>query len=101
MLLEYASGGDLMDYLCNLNKPTTEDKCKLWMRQICSAVDYLHAKNIAHRDLKCENVLISSDKSLKLTDFGFCKKLAKNQEELSETYCGSLNYAPPGMLLLA
>ncbi|XP_005999489.1 testis-specific serine/threonine-protein kinase 6 [Latimeria chalumnae] len=66
--------------------------------QIVSAVKYLHEHNIVHRDLKCENVLLTDEKQVKLTDFGFGRK-AHGYPELSTTYCGSAAYAPPEVLL--
>ena len=52
--------------------------------------------NIVHRDIKCENLLISLDGSLKVADFGFARQIDKYT--LSETYCGSTAYTAPEVL---
>lgn len=56
----------------------------------------MHLHNIVHRDIKCENLLISLDGSLKVADFGFARQIDKNS--LSETYCGSTAYTAPEVL---
>lgn len=66
--------------------------------QIVSALQYLHKNNIVHRDLKCENVLLTHDQCVKITDFGF-GKISVDPMDLSSTYCGSAAYAPPEVLL--
>jgi serine kinase len=98
MLLEYAKGGDMLNYIQNIKGPVNDKDCKLWMRQICSAVSYLHQMNIIHRDLKLENLLLDANRNIKLCDFGFSKDLNQltGVDELSRTYCGSKAYASPG-----
>jgi serine kinase len=98
MILEYACGGDMLSYIQKLSGPVPDKDCKLWMRQICSALQYLHQNNIIHRDLKLENLLIDSKRNIKLCDFGFSKDLnTVSADELSRTYCGSKAYASPGL----
>ena len=100
MILEYANGGDMLSYIQKLSGPVPEKDCKLWMRQICSALQYLHQNNIIHRDLKLENLLMDSKRNIKLCDFGFSKDLnVIGSDELSRTYCGSKAYASPEILL--
>ncbi|KAL3268135.1 hypothetical protein HHI36_007262 [Cryptolaemus montrouzieri] len=74
---------------------------KLWsFEQIALAVEYLHRQNIAHRDLKCENILLTSTNKIKLADFGFARWTTNDLGEtiLSETFCGSAAYAAPEIL---
>lgn len=51
------------------------DVALFYITEIVLALEYLHAKQIAYRDLKPENLLIAGDGHLKITDFGFAKKI--------------------------
>ena len=75
MMLEYANGGDLLAYIQKLNGPIPYKENKLWMTQICDALEFLHRIDISHRDLKLENLLIDSARNVKLCDFGFARIL--------------------------
>ncbi|GFT28370.1 hypothetical protein NPIL_156911 [Nephila pilipes] len=68
--------------------------------QMVSALKYLHGLNIAHRDLKCENIMIDENHKIKLIDFGFCRSTvdSSGRRKLSETFCGSTAYAAPEVL---
>ena len=76
IITEYVSGGELYEAISKCNK-FNESKAAYIMRQILSALNYLHSFGIVHRDIKPENMLVeqSSDKDLiniKLIDFGTC-----------------------------
>ncbi|XP_072530561.1 testis-specific serine/threonine-protein kinase 6-like [Salminus brasiliensis] len=74
------------------------EQAKIWFSQLLSAVGYLHKQNIAHRDIKCENVLLTSDNQVKLTDFGFgC--FSRGFPHLCWTYCCTPTFAAPEVLL--
>ena len=64
------------------------------MTEIVLALEYLHSKSIAYRDLKPENLLIAGDGHLKITDFGFAKKI----KDRSKTLCGTPEYLAPEVI---
>lgn len=63
LILEYASGGELFDYIVS-KKYLPEDEARVIFRQILSALSYLHSCGYAHRDLKPENILIDESSNL-------------------------------------
>ena len=74
MLLEFVPGGELFSYLRNYGR-FNNAWSNFYACEIVSALDYLHSKNIVYRDLKPENLLLDREGHLKITDFGFAKKL--------------------------
>jgi len=94
IVLEYVSGGELFTYLRGVGR-LESDHARLYAAQITTIFEYLHSKNIIYRDLKPENLLISSDGFLKLTDFGFAKVV----ESRTYTLCGTPEYLAPEILL--
>lgn len=67
---------------------------------IARALAYLHARKCIHRDLKGENLLVTSNGRLKITDFGFARIAARNEEETKRlTFCGTDSYMSPEILL--
>uniref|UniRef100_A0A8C6Z5C5 Testis-specific serine/threonine-protein kinase 6 n=1 Tax=Nothoprocta perdicaria TaxID=30464 RepID=A0A8C6Z5C5_NOTPE len=94
-----AAATDLLQLVQRLGKLPCVPEARDIFAQIVSAVRYLHDRNLVHRDLKCENVLLTADgRRAKLTDFGFSKEAA-GYPDLSTTYCGSAAYASPEVLL--
>ncbi|GBN03356.1 hypothetical protein AVEN_268067-1 [Araneus ventricosus] len=89
--MEFAPAGTIMDYL-QRNGAVDEAIARNWCKQLCLALRYLHSENIAHRDVKCDNILLDKDLQIKVADFDFCckaKDSTKDQMILSYTYCGS------------
>lgn len=70
--MDYCGGGDLSYHLSKKRK-FSEALCKVIMRQVMKAIEYLHSQNIIYRDLKPENILIDNKKRIKLVDFGLSK----------------------------
>ncbi|XP_071982652.1 testis-specific serine/threonine-protein kinase 6 [Engystomops pustulosus] len=75
----------------------SDEKARSLFKQITKAIKYLHEQHVAHRDLKCENILITSDNNVKLTDFSFGITFPHGSK-LCTTYCGSAAYASPEVL---
>ena len=68
--MEHAPQGELYKTICKQGGRVSEFMCKQYMRDIVSAVSFMHTRNIFHRDIKPENVLIGADGKLRLADFG-------------------------------
>ena len=65
-------------------------------------MDYLHSRGIVHRDLKCANVLVNNDATIKLSDFGASKRLSIRDEEdyeKSKSLIGSPYWMAPEVIL--
>ena len=69
LIMEYASGGELFDYVAN-SGPFNEKIVRYYAKQLIQSVHYIHTKGFAHRDLKCENILLDKFNRVKLCDFG-------------------------------
>ena len=74
MVLEYASGGDLFDYIFTIEEKFPEKIARFYFSSLMSGIDHLHQNQIMHRDLKLENLLIDKDYVLKIADFGLADK---------------------------
>ncbi|KAI9806521.1 MAG: hypothetical protein M1833_003708 [Piccolia ochrophora] len=70
IILEYASGGELFDYILN-QRYLKDHAARRLFAQLVSGVGYLHKKGIVHRDLKLENLLLDRNRNIIITDFGF------------------------------
>lgn len=93
VFLEYAPYGDLGSFIHRHGR-LEEELARKFFVQILSAVDYCHSNNIAHHDLKLENILLAGDYSLRLIDFGLSRRVAKENPLINE-FAGSPLYMPP------
>jgi len=129
IVLEYASGGELFDYILN-HRYLKDNAAKRLFAQLISGVGYLHKKGIVHRDLKLENLLLDRNRNIIITDFGFANtfdpldELTEDEEknlgdkefvqrqgldkvksnglrrgDLMQTSCGSPCYAAPELVV--
>ncbi|PSN34704.1 hypothetical protein C0J52_19023 [Blattella germanica] len=92
LVTEYASGGEIFDHLV-ANGRMSEIEARRMFHQIVAAVNYCHKRNVVHRDLKAENLLLDSNMDIKLADFGFSNHYTPGQ--MLSTWCGSPPYAAP------
>ncbi|XP_038874388.1 serine/threonine-protein kinase ATG1a isoform X2 [Benincasa hispida] len=98
LVLEYCDGGDLWDYI-NLHGKVSEAVARNLMRQLAAGLKVLQEKHLIHRDLKPQNLLLSSNEGtsvLKIGDFGFARSLA--DQMLADTLCGSPLYMAPEII---
>lgn len=93
LLIEYVSGGELFSYLRGEGR-LPDSTAKFYAAEIVLAFAHLHLTNIAYRDLKPENLLITSTGHLKITDFGFAKVV----EDRTWTLCGTPEYLAPEII---
>ncbi|KAL7672489.1 hypothetical protein ACOME3_007373 [Neoechinorhynchus agilis] len=79
IVMEYMEGGQLTQIV--EKTIMTENQMATIVRECLEALNFLHSKNIIHRDVKSDNVLVGMDGSIKLTDFGFCAQLTSSESK--------------------
>lgn len=83
IILEYASGGELFDFILN-HRYLKDNNARRLFAQLVSGVGYLHKKGIVHRDLKLENLLLDRNRNIIITDFGFANTFDPRDELTDE-----------------
>lgn len=95
IFMRFAENGDLLEWI-RKHGVLKEQHARIWFRQLVMGLDYLHSREIVHRDLKCENVLLTKRNNVKIADFGFSRFCVEDGKRiLSNTFCGSAAYAAP------
>eukprot|EP00003_Mantamonas_plastica_P023014 TRINITY_DN4033_c0_g2_i16.p1 TRINITY_DN4033_c0_g2~~TRINITY_DN4033_c0_g2_i16.p1 ORF type:complete len:535 (-),score=184.43 TRINITY_DN4033_c0_g2_i16:528-2132(-) len=102
MCLDYVDGGELFYHLKHAGS-FPEELARFYIAEICSVLGFLHQHNIVYRDLKPENVLLTKDGHIKITDFGLAKSGitsvgGKAEGETTKTFCGTPEYLAPEVL---
>ncbi|CTQ40743.1 Protein tyrosine kinase [Babesia microti strain RI] len=100
IVMQYCAGGDLYKYISYQRKrgiPIKEERIVEWVSQILAAVKFLHQHHILHRDLKSLNILIDSDKRIRICDFGVSKVL-KATLDSAQTMIGTPYYFSPELI---
>lgn len=100
LVLEYCRGGDLFMYIQSHGR-VPESTAKHFMQQLAAGLKVLRENHLVHRDLKPQNLLLSSGDNnsvLKIADFGFARSL--QPRGLAETLCGSPLYMAPEIMQL-
>lgn len=96
ILLEYATGGSMQDLLKKYGR-FSESMVRSYTTQLSIALNYLHGKNLVHRDLKSANILITEDAVIKISDFGCSKKIVSGR--LPKSVRGSPYWMAPEVVL--
>ncbi|KAM5284719.1 serine/threonine-protein kinase MARK2-like isoform 3-T5 [Hipposideros larvatus] len=89
--MEYIGGGNLLDYI-HTHGRMMEGEARDAFRQLVSAVQYCHEQGVIHLDIKPKNVLFSTDRKVKLTDFGISELYDGNK---LTAFCGTPSYMAP------
>jgi len=98
LVLDLITGGELFDYVA-IGGKFSEKIARHYFKQLITALEFIHNKGYAHRDIKAENLLLDSDFNLKLADFGFSAPLiGKDGSGLLKTYKGTEGYMAPEIL---
>jgi len=94
LFMELITGQSLLNYLkSKFDKRLDESEAKRLFYQLINGIEYLHAKNIYHRDIKLENIVFDGDNNLKIIDFGFATFAPKNK--YLNFFCGTPSYMAP------
>lgn len=97
LVMELAEKGQLFD-LIKKYKRLNDSEAVIYIRDLVLSLDYIHSleKQVIHRDIKGENILLTKDNVLKLADFGWSN--FREKDRLRTTYCGTPEYLAPELV---
>ncbi|MDE6863715.1 MAG: Stk1 family PASTA domain-containing Ser/Thr kinase, partial [Eubacterium sp.] len=94
IVMEYVDGITLKEYIQKQNAITWNDAL-FFTTQILRALQHAHDKGIVHRDIKPQNIILLSDGSIKVADFGIARFSRSDTKTLTDTAIGSVHYISP------
>ena len=92
--MEYCQGGELCELVTKYGC-ISDPQLLNYTKQILQALNYLHSRGIAHRDLKLENIMLGEDNVVKIIDFG----ISTTTDSLHNTICGTPVYMAPEIVI--
>jgi serine/threonine protein kinase len=98
IVMEFCVNGDVLDHFEKSKCSFSNDFIKQIIFQSASALEYLHSKDIMHRDIKPNNLFLTEGNIIKLGDFGLSKKV-QDSPALHTTKIGSFPFKPPEFLI--
>jgi hypothetical protein len=96
IVMEYASNGDMLHYLKN-KKKLVESEARKFFRQLVYGLAHIHCRNVLHRDIKLDNILLDEDMGVKICDFGVSRIISKSQ--IIKEQCGTPAYLAPEIII--
>jgi len=94
--LEYVPGGSLEQIYKRY--PVTEHLVAKYTQQILYGLEFLHYKNVIHRDIKAANILFKEDGTCQLADFGSSKMICEGIEKKNKSFCGTPYWMAPEVI---
>lgn len=98
--MEYADGGDLSSKIHEIKDQGltfSEEQIVNYLSQICDGIKYCHDKKILHRDIKSQNIFLTTKEEVKIGDFGISKMLEHTRDNL-QTLVGTPCYLSPEII---
>ena len=97
IICEYAEGGDLYSRIQNQKQNKIhfkESEIINWFTQICNGLEYIHSKNIIHRDLQTKNIFLTKNDQIKIGNFGNAKKIITTIQDVTKLIDSTSILAP-------
>ena len=97
LIMEFVDGIQLDEYMKKLGKPIEEELAIEFTKQVVSACNHAHERGVVHRDIKPQNVMITSGGEVKILDFGIAKMMDDEVNNLTKTgtQLGTVYYMSP------
>ncbi|UJS28765.1 Stk1 family PASTA domain-containing Ser/Thr kinase [Macrococcoides canis] len=94
LVMEYVDGPTLHEYI-QQHGPLTPEEAVFFTKQILRGIEHAHSYRIVHRDIKPQNILMTEDKELKISDFGIARALSETAMTQTNHIMGSVHYLSP------
>eukprot|EP00747_Dinoflagellata_sp_TGD_P072650 gnl/TRDRNA2_/TRDRNA2_157565_c0_seq1.p1 gnl/TRDRNA2_/TRDRNA2_157565_c0~~gnl/TRDRNA2_/TRDRNA2_157565_c0_seq1.p1 ORF type:complete len:457 (-),score=91.07 gnl/TRDRNA2_/TRDRNA2_157565_c0_seq1:111-1481(-) len=101
IVMDYLDGGDVQKRILSTKEASTtlpEHKILRWITEATLGLQYIHDKNVLHRDVKTQNLFLTKRDQLRIGDFGLCKVL-RSPTALAKSITGTPEYFSPEMCL--
>jgi serine/threonine protein kinase len=96
-IMDYINGGELFFHL-QKEKKFSEERVRFYAAEIAAGLEYLHNAGVIYRDLKPENLLLTNEGHIVMTDFGLSKEGLLDKDDRTGTFCGTPEYLAPEVL---
>lgn len=94
LVMEYVDGPTLHEYI-QMHGPLSPEEAVFFTKQILRGIEHAHSYRIVHRDIKPQNILMTDNKELKISDFGIARALSETAMTQTNHIMGSVHYLSP------